>query len=82
MFWNFTLNSWSDVGLSEGRVVESQSGVSEVHCLSTHLTSFAVLMDVSGSLPSSVALSVLSYIGCGISIVCLILTMIFLVTLK
>ena len=82
VFWNFTTSSWSDTGLSEGEVVESQSGVSEVECFGRHLTSFATLMDVSGTLPANVVLSVLTYIGCGISIVCLVLTMIFLISLK
>jgi len=68
-----------------------------VQCKSSHLTSFAVLVGASGTdvcisnsikfiiitlLLQEEALSFISYIGCGISIVCLILTIGALVLLR
>ena len=81
--------------------------VTSVQCLSTHLTSFAVLVDVAGGLqvcqyvtgvitivhvfivipslmllqniskPEGEALQIISYIGCAISAVCLIISIVF-----
>ena len=85
---------WSSDGVTTLYVNGSQ----QVLCNSTHLTSFAVLVDVSGHHTVSViivvqcmlwtiaqeinpvearALSIVSYIGCTVSIICLTLTVIF-----
>ena len=72
-------DGWSSSGLNVGSFDESTG---TVICISNHLTSFAVLVDVSGSVPPSRALSVLTYIGCGISIICLVLTIIFLISMR
>ncbi|XP_070563629.1 adhesion G protein-coupled receptor L2-like isoform X2 [Ptychodera flava] len=76
-FWNYTINGdgeWSDYGCE---TVESN----ETHtvCSCSHLTNFAVLMDVHGTvIPWShhFALSVITYAGFMISIVCLVLCLI------
>ena len=81
-------NSWSDENVSTIR------NDNDVECETTHLTSFAVLVDVQGTTTTSKsvssskflacalyylatfqALSFVSYIGCGISIISLLLTM-------
>ena len=63
-----------------------------VRCLSSHLTSFSVLVEVTGTFSEAndtntnyveaQALSVVSYVGCSISIVCLLLTIAFLLSLR
>ena len=76
--------SWAVSGLTQ-EVTEDQSSLV---CESTHLTSFAVLMDVSGSdgsgraatAPMSeeheAALTWIMYIGVGLSVVCLLLVLV------
>ncbi|XP_065912162.1 latrophilin-like protein LAT-2 [Dysidea avara] len=66
------LGGWSSDGLHVDRKTKQT-----VTCNSTHLTSFAVLVDVSGasqkiSKEHKMALSLVSYVGCAISIICLI----------
>ena len=62
-----------------------------VRCLSSHLTSFSVLVDVTGTFSETnetvdeteiLALSRISYIGTSISILCLLATVIYLLTLR
>ena len=87
-----TLYSSTEFGgwLSDGIITEIIDNTT-VRCLSSHLTSFAVLVDVSGTYSKTVnetdpvvreALSVVSYIGCSISVVCLIATIVFLLALR
>ncbi|XP_065915770.1 adhesion G-protein coupled receptor D1-like [Dysidea avara] len=79
-FWDLNLEQgsgvppggWSSTGLS----VETFDDTT-ITCTSTHLTSFAVLVDVSGAsrkVPEAQrkALSIVSYIGCAVSLLCLI----------
>ncbi len=67
---------WSEEGvktdiLSDGRV----------KCVATHLTSFAILVSPTGNINSQ-ALSVISYIGCSISIVALSLTLAIFIIMR
>ena len=95
IYFSITLdsNSWSDEGVTTVRIDDT------IQCKTSHLTSFAVLVDVQGSsettshrsvlfdtyVPVSLttmmfqALSTISYIGCGISICSLLLTMLVIV---
>ncbi|XP_065910282.1 uncharacterized protein [Dysidea avara] len=75
-FFNFSRRMFSDDGIEQ-----LGSNGSSFQCTSSHLTSFAVLVDASGN-DHSEALSIVSYIGCGISIVCLIITIVLLIVLK
>eukprot|EP00731_Ephydatia_muelleri_P028374 Em0020g18a len=75
-FWNFSNSSWS----SEGMLPPSSNG-SFVQCYSTHLTSFAVLLAVE-TFPDSKALTIISYIGCGISMTCLLVTIMYILTFR
>ncbi|XP_026733682.1 latrophilin Cirl isoform X2 [Trichoplusia ni] len=69
VFWDYTLHGWSP----EGCQVE-WSNSSHTGCACSHLTNFAILMDVHGvplSAGHELALQTLTYIGCGISTVAL-----------
>nr|XP_015804819.2 adhesion G-protein coupled receptor G4 [Nothobranchius furzeri]XP_054595207.1 adhesion G-protein coupled receptor G4 [Nothobranchius furzeri] len=77
MFWDFQkyggLGGWNSSGC-ETRSVSSH----QTSCLCDHLTHFAVLLDVSRSPvsgPDSEILTVISYVGCGISSVFLGITL-------
>jgi hypothetical protein len=88
VFWEFTSDEdmstsghWSDRGLTT--VIEKDSIV----CKSTHLTSFAILVDVSGSTNQYspdhlLALSIATYVGCSISLVAVLITIIFFISLR
>ena len=100
---------WASDGIATSGI-KTEGNVTSVQCLSTHLTSFAVLVDVAGGLqvcqyvvgvitlvhvfiviPSLLllmflqdiskvegeALQIISYIGCAISAVCLIISIVF-----
>ena len=64
-------SSWSEEGC---RVLRYNT--THTICECDHLTNFAVLMDVHAtplSYPHHLALSIITYVGCVISIVCLLL---------
>ena len=61
-------STWLDVGISE-----STHTATFVECDSIHFTSFAVLAAINGLENQDAALTIVSYIGVGISIVCLAL---------
>lgn len=74
VFWDFSKRDWSE----RGCWVEASNQTHTV-CACDHLTNFAVLMDVRAvqlSYSNEVALQVITYVGCFVSIVCLILTII------
>ena len=86
-----TLSCHSDVGdwSSMGIVTDiSESSNDLITCNSSHLTAFAVLVDLGGTLSGChesneyKALNIVSYVGCGMSLVCLLLTIIYLLSLK
>ncbi|XP_065898979.1 adhesion G protein-coupled receptor L3-like [Dysidea avara] len=66
---------------ADGIIQSDTTNSTFVQCSTTHLTSFAVLVDVSGG-TGSTALSIVSYIGCAISIVCLLIAVIVLISLR
>lgn len=71
VFWDYTTSMWSE----EGCRVE-QTNQSHTVCLCDHLTNFAILMDVHATylpLGHQIALQIVTYVGCIISIVCLAL---------
>jgi hypothetical protein len=89
VFWNFSnpvgRGGWSSEGV---QVISNttRGNVTRVQCTSTHLTSFAVLVDVAGGLEDTtaeerLALQVVSYIGCIISSICLSITVVFYLTM-
>ncbi|XP_065914522.1 adhesion G-protein coupled receptor D1-like [Dysidea avara] len=76
VFWQPERELWSDEGLTTTK--DNSSDLTK--CQSSHLTSFAVLVETQGASTSSTgeekALSIVSYIGCGISILSLLLTIV------
>ncbi|XP_026317038.1 latrophilin Cirl isoform X4 [Hyposmocoma kahamanoa] len=70
VFWDYTLHGWS----SEGCQVE-WSNLTHTGCACSHLTNFAVLMDVHGvalGAKHEMALRLLTFIGCAISAIALL----------
>ncbi|XP_018565685.1 latrophilin Cirl isoform X4 [Anoplophora glabripennis] len=76
VFWDYTTNSWSEEGC---HVETSHSNTTHTVCYCDHLTNFAILMDVHAiylPIPHEIALQIITYIGCIVSIICLILAII------
>ncbi|XP_065916114.1 uncharacterized protein [Dysidea avara] len=76
VFWNFTLTQNGVTGgWDTNNIVVVDVNDTFITCNSTHLTSFAVLVDVTGGTSKqrkeeATALNIVSYIGCSVSIVC------------
>ena len=64
-------NAWSDQGC--WKISETKT---HVKCKCNHLTNFALLMDVYGEQKDLMELKVITWIGCGVSLLGLILTFI------
>ncbi|CAG0916268.1 unnamed protein product [Notodromas monacha] len=71
-YWDNNLTDWSAEGCNTTFLVDEGT----VMCSCTHLTNFAVLMDVADMIPEALErlLTWITNIGCGISIGCLLLT--------
>nr|XP_046267471.1 adhesion G-protein coupled receptor G2 [Scatophagus argus]XP_046267472.1 adhesion G-protein coupled receptor G2 [Scatophagus argus] len=78
VFWDFTLNNGSGGWNTSGCFVRN-STVNETVCSCNHLTSFAILLDLSRqpitSRIQATILSFITYIGCGISAIFLSITL-------
>ncbi|XP_076244936.1 latrophilin Cirl [Calliopsis andreniformis] len=71
VFWDYILSAWSEEGCQMRKTNETHTV-----CECNHLTNFAVLMDVHAvrlDIAHQVALQIITYIGCIISVVCLVL---------
>ncbi|XP_043259222.1 latrophilin Cirl-like isoform X4 [Colletes gigas] len=71
VFWDYILSAWSE----EGCLIRKTNETHTI-CECNHLTNFAVLMDVHAvrlDIAHQVALQIITYIGCIISVVCLVL---------
>uniref|UniRef100_A0A2C9JN20 Uncharacterized protein n=1 Tax=Biomphalaria glabrata TaxID=6526 RepID=A0A2C9JN20_BIOGL len=83
-FWNIDISSSTGKWASDGcNVVDTNA--THTTCSCNHLTNFALLMDVTGvklSEESELALRVITYVGCIISIVCLLLSWITFMVFK
>ena len=73
------IGSWSTEGC---KVNQTQKYKGFITCECNHLTNFALLLDVSQTRYRSQALSIITWIGCGISMVGLALTIITFLYLK
>lgn len=76
VFWDYTTNSWSEEGC---HVETTMSNTTHTICYCDHLTNFAILMDVHAiylPIEHEIALQIITYVGCIISIVCLVLAII------
>ncbi|XP_065665338.1 adhesion G protein-coupled receptor L4-like isoform X2 [Hydra vulgaris] len=72
-FWNSSINAWSNNGCYKFN--ESNT---YVVCMCNHLTNFALILDTSQIGYNPLELKVITWIGCGISIVTLLLTVLIL----
>ncbi|XP_064390047.1 adhesion G protein-coupled receptor E5-like isoform X2 [Halichondria panicea] len=80
VFWNENNKSWSHTG-----VTTDDNGNNTITCTTTHLTSFAILVsvnEVSTNPLDLILMSTISYIGCVISIICLLATIFCLIAFK
>ncbi|XP_033125526.1 adhesion G-protein coupled receptor G7-like [Anneissia japonica] len=85
VYWDENLGAygdWSTIGC------EGEADMHSVTCKCTHLTSFAVLVSrpnyLSADSPSNfdLILTIVTYVGCAVSIVCLIMTIAIILSLK
>ncbi|XP_064407205.1 adhesion G protein-coupled receptor L3-like isoform X2 [Halichondria panicea] len=87
VFWSVS-STWSTEGVITVSVGEDeQMRVYNIVCESSHFTAFSVLMDVTGALNDTTpeirfALSVVTYVGCSISIFFLFLSILYFLTLR
>ncbi|MEQ2302804.1 hypothetical protein AMECASPLE_010396, partial [Ameca splendens] len=83
VFWDFTLNSGSGGWNSDGCFVKNKTD-NETVCGCNHLTSFAILLDLSRQTVTSrvqaTILTFITYIGCGISAIFLSITLLTYLT--
>ncbi|XP_053396683.1 uncharacterized protein LOC123552744 isoform X1 [Mercenaria mercenaria] len=75
VYWDVATKSWSADGCAVNQTTDDYT---VCHC--DHLTNFALLMDVYStggglSKANSVALSIISYVGCGLSLLGVIITL-------
>ncbi|XP_064407630.1 latrophilin-like protein LAT-2 isoform X2 [Halichondria panicea] len=92
VFWSVSSDAanstWSTEGVTTVSMDEDkQMRVYNIVCESSHFTAFAVLMDVTGALNDTTpeirfALSVVTYVGCSISIFFLLLSILYFLTLR
>ncbi len=77
VYWNTSDREWSQLGCRRLR-----TSIESTDCECNHLTSFAILMDITGNSidhiddTNRLILDYLSLIGCIISIVCLVISLI------
>ncbi|XP_063811797.1 adhesion G-protein coupled receptor G2 isoform X2 [Pseudophryne corroboree] len=81
VFWDFTKNNGSGGWASDGCTVASRTHTNnETVCNCNHLTSFAILLDVTPNTPISpqdtLILTFITYIGCGLSSIFLSVTLV------
>ncbi|XP_076158632.1 adhesion G-protein coupled receptor G7-like [Alosa pseudoharengus] len=72
VFWDYSLNDWSTVGCSKANLLTGS-----LQCTCNHTTNFAVLMSFREDHKYAESLTVFSIVGCTLSILGLILTVIF-----
>ncbi|XP_048576851.1 uncharacterized protein LOC5503492 isoform X2 [Nematostella vectensis] len=75
VYWNKTYNSWATDGVT---LVSNATNTTHAQCKTHHLTSFAVLTQFKGYKISPrhvLALDVITFIGCGMSIATLFITL-------
>ena len=79
VYWDFNAMNWSSNGCHFQRI-SSNRKLSICEC--NHLTNFAAIMDVSGRETDTKVKDILTKVCCGLSIVCLILTIGFLTLVR
>jgi len=82
VYWDFDLDTWSEDGCYPVRERSTEDSTS---CQCYHLTNFAVLVDVYGLARSQEhrsTLNILTYIGCTISMACLVICIVVFTTFR
>lgn len=82
VYWDFDLDTWSEDGCYPVRERSTEDSTS---CQCYHLTNFAVLVDVYGLAKSQEhrsTLNILTYIGCTISMACLVICIVVFTTFR
>ncbi|XP_065913574.1 adhesion G protein-coupled receptor L4-like isoform X2 [Dysidea avara] len=87
VFWDFNLvreNDQTRGGWSSEGIIQDDDDTLPVLCYATHLTSFSVLIKPSGNTRAikESGLHIVSYVGCGISIVSLLLNIAAIIVLR
>ncbi|XP_038077172.1 uncharacterized protein LOC119745020 [Patiria miniata] len=81
VFWDFNLRDgigdWSAEGCRKGSTVNGRTV-----CLCDHATNFAVLVNIHGQKYASFALDVISKLGCSVSIVALVVTILIYLAIR
>ncbi|XP_015778249.1 PREDICTED: adhesion G-protein coupled receptor D1-like isoform X1 [Acropora digitifera] len=80
-FWNISDRDWSDEGIKLISPVNSELTV----CETNHFTSFAVLIKhraIELSHSDKLALSIITYVGCGVSTVALAITLVVFLSIE
>ncbi|XP_028393491.1 adhesion G-protein coupled receptor G6-like [Dendronephthya gigantea] len=77
-YWNFDLGNWSQDGCRFEQVLDD----GRMLCTCDHFTNFAMLMDCNPTTANNRVLSVVSYVGCALSLVGLASTIIMILALK
>ncbi|XP_015773512.1 PREDICTED: adhesion G-protein coupled receptor D1-like isoform X1 [Acropora digitifera] len=84
MFWNFKINSTVNGNWSEEGCSLKKSDDNKIICVCNHLTNFAVLMQVGENKvlrKHLIAMEIITYVGCGLSLTAEVLTIIAYCTL-
>ncbi|XP_065179981.1 adhesion G-protein coupled receptor G2-like [Sycon ciliatum] len=87
-YWNKTSSSWRQDGCRLVNITQGDGGETLAHCECNHLTHFAVLVTPPGSRSIDLsagneqALFLISLIGCSLSIGCLVLTIVLILSIK
>ena len=71
VYWDFSTAQWSTFGC---QYMSSESSPSTAVCVCSHLSNFAALLDVSGREENTAIKSLLTYIFCGASVLCLVVS--------
>jgi hypothetical protein len=82
VYWDFEADGWSQEGCYP---VQERSAADRTSCQCYHLTNFAVLVDVHGLARSKEhqgTLNILTYIGCSISMISLVICIVVFTTFR
>lgn len=85
VFWDYSLNNKDGGWSTEGCVLRNRTGNCLI-CSCDHMTNFAILMDINSDVVESekhaIALDVFTYLGCTLSIIGLLLTLLTFLIFK
>nr|XP_014343759.1 PREDICTED: adhesion G-protein coupled receptor G7 [Latimeria chalumnae] len=77
VFWDYNIDDWNTTGCTKGKVDNGP-----LRCWCNHTTNFALLMNFRQNYKYAQPLEIVSYVGCGLSIAGLALTILFQVSTR